>query len=103
MFERVATATAAVSLSEEELRKFAGKYESKTPPVEVSVEMVGGKLKATVPGQPVYDLVAVAPARFRIVGAPDGFFAQFEMDAGKPKSLTLVQGAGPSFVLTPKP
>jgi CubicO group peptidase (beta-lactamase class C family) len=95
--------TAAVSLSEEELRKFAGKYESKAPPVEVSVEMVGGKLKAVVPGQPVYDLAAVAPARFRIVGAPEGFFAQFEMDAGKPKSLTLVQGAGPSFVLTPKP
>ncbi|MDQ3173310.1 MAG: serine hydrolase, partial [Acidobacteriota bacterium] len=51
--------TAAVSLSEEDLKKFAGKYELKTPPVEVSVEIVGGKLKAVVPGQPVYTLVPV--------------------------------------------
>ena len=42
-------------------------------PVKVSVEMVGGKLKAVVPGQPVYDLVAVAPTRFRTAGAPEGF------------------------------
>jgi len=96
------TATAAVSLSEEQLKKFAGRYESKAPPVEVSVEMVGGKLKAVVPGQPVYDLVPITPTRFRIVGAPDGFFVQFEMAADKPKSLTFVQGSGPSFVLTPK-
>ncbi|MDQ3665456.1 MAG: serine hydrolase [Acidobacteriota bacterium] len=95
-------ATAAAALSEEELKKFAGKYESKTPPVEVSLEMVGGKLKAVVPGQPVYDLVPVAPTRFRIGGAPDGFFIQFEMAEGKPKSLTLVQGPGPSLLLLPK-
>ncbi len=97
-----ATATATVSLSEEQLKKFTGKYESKAPPVEVSVEMVGGKLKAVVPGQPVYDLVPVAPMRFRIVGAAEGFFVQYHMAEGKVQSLTLVQGSGPSFVLTPK-
>ncbi len=93
---------AAVSMSEEELKKFAGKYESKTPPIEVSLELVGGKLKAVVPGQPVYDLVPVAPSRFRIGGAPDGFFIQFEMAEAKPKSLTFLQGSGPSLVLLPK-
>ncbi|MGH9941412.1 MAG: serine hydrolase [Pyrinomonadaceae bacterium] len=98
-----ATATAAVSLSEAELKKFAGKYASQAPPVELSLEMVGGKLKAVVPGQPVYDLVPVAATRFSIVGAPDGFFVQFEMAEGKPKSLTMVQGSGPSLVLLPKP
>lgn len=104
-FKRVsetATATAAVSMSEEELKKFAGKYESKTPPIEVSVEMLSGKLKAVVPGQPVYDLAPVTPTRFRIDGAPEGFFVQFEMAEGKVKSLTLVQGSGPSFTLFPK-
>ncbi|MBA3255044.1 MAG: serine hydrolase [Pyrinomonadaceae bacterium] len=94
--------TAAVSLSEEELKKFAGKYELKTPPVEVSVEIVGGKLKAVVPGQPVYTLVPVAANRFSIEGAPSGFFIQFEMIEGKVKSLTLIQGSGPSLVLLPK-
>ena len=91
----------AVSLTETEQRKFAGKYESKTPPLEVSLEMVGGKLKAVVPGQPVYTLTPVASGRFRIEGAPDGFFVQFDMSEGKVKSLTLVQGPGPSLVLLP--
>ena len=55
-----------------------------------------------MPGQPVYDLVPVAPMRFRIVGAAEGFFVQYHMAEGKVQSLTLVQGSGPSFVLTPK-
>lgn len=97
-----AVATAAVSMSEAELKKFAGKYESKTPPIEASLEMVGGKLKAVVPGQPVYDLVLDTPTRFRIEGAPEGFFVQFEMAEGKVKSLTLVPGSGPSLVLLPQ-
>lgn len=103
-FKRVpetATAT-AVSLTEAELRKFAGKYESKAPPVEVSLEIVGGKLKAMVPGQPVYDLTPIAPERFRIEGAPDGFLIQFDLAEGKVKSLTLVQGSALSLVLLPK-
>jgi len=103
-FKRAAdtATTASVSMGEEELKKFAGKYELKTPPVEVSVEIVGGKLKAVVPGQPVYTLVPVAANRFSIEGAPSGFFIQFEMAEGKVKSLTLVQGSGPSLVLLPK-
>ncbi len=91
--------TAAISLSEEELKKFAGKYELKTPPLEISVEIVGGKLKAVVPGQPVYTLVPVAANRFSIEGAPSGFFVQFEMADGKVKSLTFIQGSGPSLIL----
>ncbi len=97
-----APATAGVSMSEQELQNFAGKYELKTPPVEMSVEMVGGKLKATVPGQPVYTLVPVAANRFSIEGAPAGFFVQFEMAEGKVKSLTLIQGSGLSLTLLPK-
>jgi CubicO group peptidase (beta-lactamase class C family) len=95
-------AAGAVALTEAEQKKFVGKYESRTPPVELSLEIVGGKLKAVVPGQPVYDLAPIAPTRFRIVGAPDGFFLQFEMAEGKVKSLTLAQGPGPSLVLLPK-
>ncbi len=97
-----AATVAAVSLSEADLKKFAGKYELKTPPVEVSVEIVGGKLKAVVPGQPVYTLVPVAANRFSIEGAPAGFFVQFEVVEGNVKSLTLIQGSGPSLTLFPK-
>jgi len=104
-FKRVPDAPenkSTIALSEAELRTFEGAFESKAPPVEISVEMVGGKLKAVVPGQPVYTLVPVAANRFSIDGAPEGFFVQFEKDGGRVKSVTLVQGSGPSLVLLPK-
>jgi len=94
--------SAAVKLSEADLSKFAGKYEAKIPPIEISIEMAGGLLKAVLPGQPVYTLTPVSPFRFRIEGAPAGFFAQFEMASGKVKSLTIEQGPGASFTLMPK-
>jgi CubicO group peptidase (beta-lactamase class C family) len=97
-----ADTTAGVKLSEADLTKFAGKYEAKVPPIEISIEMVGGLLKAIVPGQPVYTLTPVSSARFRIEGAPAGFFAQFEMADGKVKSMTVEQGPGVSLVLMPK-
>ena len=92
-------AVAGIALSEDDLKKFVGKYAMESPPVEISIEFVGNRLKAIVPGQPVYTLVPVATNRFHLDGAPEGFFAQFDMTGGKPKSLTLIQGSGPSFVL----
>jgi CubicO group peptidase (beta-lactamase class C family) len=98
-----ADTTAGIKLSEMELSKFAGKYEAKVPPIEISLEMVGGLLKAVVPGQPVYTLTPVSPPRFRIEGAPAGFFVQFEIAADKVKSVTVEQGPAVSLKLTPKP
>lgn len=93
---------AGLTLSENELKKFTGKYAADGLPVEVSIEIVGGKLKAVVPGQPVYTLNAVTPARFQIEGAPAGFFIQFEMNGSVVKSLKLEQGAAPPLTLLPK-
>jgi len=93
---------AGFAMSEADLKKFAGKYEMKGAPIEVSIEIVGGKLKAIVPGQPVYTLAPVAASRFQIEGAPEGFFVQFELSGDKPKSLTIEQGAGPKLTLFPK-
>jgi CubicO group peptidase (beta-lactamase class C family) len=97
-----AETVAGVKLSEAELGKFAGKYWQEAPPLEISIEMVGGKLKAVVPGQPTYTLIPVAPARFQIEGAPAGFFAQFEMEGNTVKRLKLEQGAAPSLVFQRK-
>lgn len=91
-----------VKMSEADLSKFAGKYEAKVPPIEISLEIVGGLLKAVLPGQPVYTLTPVSPTRFRIEGAPAGFFVQFDMAEGKVKSLTIEQGPTMSFTLLPK-
>jgi CubicO group peptidase (beta-lactamase class C family) len=93
---------AAIAMSEADLKKYTGKYETKAPPLEVSIEIVGGKLKAVVPGQPVYTLVPVAANRFQIEGAPEGFIVQFELTGDKARSLTIEQGAGPKLTLSLK-
>ncbi len=95
-------AIAAINLSESELKRFVGTYVLEGVGLEIIIELVGGSLKATVPAQPVYTLVPISADRFKLEGAPDGFFAQFEMVDGKPKSLTLIQGTRPSVVLLPK-
>jgi CubicO group peptidase (beta-lactamase class C family) len=97
-----ADTSAGIKMSEAELTKFAGKYAMAAPPIEVSLEIIGGQLKATVPGQPVYTLVPLSPTRFRIDGAPAGFFVQFEMADGKPNAMTIEQGPNMSFKLLPK-
>lgn len=105
VFKRTAEkagAVPAIALSETDLQRFVGRYVLDAPPLEISVELVGGRLKAVVPGQPVYTLVPVAPTRFQIQGAPAGFFIQFDLAEGKVKSLTLEQGPGPKFTFRPK-
>lgn len=86
----------AVALSEEQLQALVGTYKPDQVPFEVQVQIVGGALKMTVPGQPTYTLVAVTPTRFRLTGPPgipDGFFVDFEMVNGKATGATLVQPA----------
>jgi hypothetical protein len=76
-----ADSTKAVQIAEADLKKFVGDWESKTPPLTVSVELIAGALKVTVPGQPLYTLVAVTPKRFRLTGPPGmppGFFVVFD-------------------------
>ena len=105
-FKRVpdkAPATAGIKVSEEELKKFAGKYILKDTPVELTIEIVGGSLKANIPGQPVYTLVPVAANRFSIQEAPAGFFVEFEMAENKVKTVTFIQGPGQSLVLCRSP
>lgn len=98
-----APAAATIAMSEADMQKFIGKYTIQGMPIDISVEMVGGKLKATVPGQPVYTLTPVAPTRFQIEGAPAGFFVGFELTGSKVKSGILEQGPGPKMNLVPKP
>jgi CubicO group peptidase (beta-lactamase class C family) len=96
-------AGAAFRLSEEELKKFVGKYALDVPPMEVSIELVGGKLKEVISGQTAYTLVPVGPERFRIDGVPAEYLADFEVVDGKVKSLKLAQGRRLSVTLHRKP
>jgi len=96
-------AVSAVAMSEADLQKYLGKYQLASPPLEVSVEMVGGQLKGIIPGQPVANLVPVGSDRFKVVveGAPGEIFVQFAVAGGKATSMTIEQG-GMKFTLTPK-
>ena len=107
-FKRAAAkseAVAGITLSEADLKKFVGKYELKVPPLELSVEMIGGKLKASLPGQPVATLVPLTPTRFKVEveGAPFDIFAEFTLADGKPQSMTLEQGKQPKLLFFAKP
>ncbi|HEY9434605.1 MAG TPA: serine hydrolase [Blastocatellia bacterium] len=93
---------AGVTMSESDLKKFTGRYELKSPPLEMSVELVGGKLKAVIPGQPVASLAPVSADRFTVEGAPVSIFVQFKLAEGKVSSLTVEQGSSPPLTFTPK-
>jgi CubicO group peptidase (beta-lactamase class C family) len=65
------TATAAA------MEKEIGKYRLDAAGVDIEVKMQDGKLIAIVPGQPTYTLENVKDRRYKLAGAPDGFFITF--------------------------
>jgi CubicO group peptidase (beta-lactamase class C family) len=77
-----------IALNKDQLLKFTGKYESKSPPVEVSVELVGDKLKLSGVGGSVA-LAPIKATRFKLDGVPIKAFVEFEVADGKVKSLTF--------------
>jgi hypothetical protein len=99
--DKAATA-ANVAIGEAELKKFTGQYELKSPPLEVSVELIGGKLKAVIPGQPVATLAAVSTDRFTVEGAPVSIFVQFKLAGEKVSAMIIEQGSNPPLTFTPK-
>lgn len=69
--------------------KEAGKYKFEAAGFDVDVQWKEGKLVAIVPGQPLYTLENVGGRRYKLNGAPDGFFVTF-----KDKELYLEQPQG---------
>jgi CubicO group peptidase (beta-lactamase class C family) len=101
----VADTTPAVQLAQSDLPKYTGAFAASGIPITAEVQIVGGQLKLTVPGQPPYTLVPVSPTRFRLSGAdtPAGFFLDYTMDGSKVKSVKLVQPEPqPTLTLMPK-
>jgi len=87
---------AKVQIATADLEKFAGSWESKSPPLTLTVDLIGDELKLTVPGQPVYTLVAMTSSRFKLAGPagmPAGFFVEYTVDGGSAKSMRLEQPA----------
>lgn len=72
-----------------ETAKEIGKYSFAAAGFDVEIKMVDGKLVAVVPNQPVYTLERIEGGRYKLIGAPEGFFATFKDD-----SLYLEQPQG---------
>jgi hypothetical protein len=84
--------------------KLTGTFVSDTPALSIDVSY-DGELKLTVPGQPVYRLLADSPSRFRLTGTgiPAGFFLEYEMGNGGVKSVKLIQPSPrPTLTFLPK-
>jgi CubicO group peptidase (beta-lactamase class C family) len=98
--------TPGVHIAEAELPKYTGSFAATGLPVTAEVQVVGGRLRLTVEGQPPYTLVPVTPTRFRLTGPPGmpaGFFLDYTMTGDRVKSVTLVQPAPqPTLTLLPK-
>ncbi len=61
-----------------DLEKEAGKYRFEAAGFDVDIKMQDGKLVAVVPGQPLYTLENIGARRYKLNGAPDGFFVTFK-------------------------
>jgi CubicO group peptidase (beta-lactamase class C family) len=55
-----------------------GKYRFEAAGFDVEIKLIDGKLTAIVPGQPNYVLENVSGRRYKLTGAPDGFFVTFK-------------------------
>jgi CubicO group peptidase (beta-lactamase class C family) len=87
------SATATVKLSEAEMKRLVGKYESQKPPLDLDVEVVGGKLKVSVGGGGSADLLPLKPTRFKVDRDQGGKEAlvDFDLDGDKVKGVTVEQ------------
>ena len=92
-----ADTTKGVVLAGEVTSRLTGSYVSQVPALTIDVSSADGNLRLSVPGQPTYTLLADSPTRFRLTGPPGmpaGFFAEFQMENGMAKTLTLIQPQG---------
>jgi hypothetical protein len=99
-----ADTTRKITLAATDAGKLTGKFVSETPALTIDVTY-DGELKLTVPGQPVYTLLADSPTRFRMTGnhVPAGFFIEYEMANGGVKSVKLIQPSPrPTLTFVPK-
>ncbi|MDD3804211.1 MAG: serine hydrolase [bacterium] len=87
-FERVAESEFT---SESYLKKFQGVYSTKD--FSLSVDLISGKLKLTIAGQPQYTLLAKGKNAFSIEGLT-GFEVSFEEKGGFVTAINLIQPNG---------
>lgn len=69
---------AANETASADAQKEVGKYRFDEAKFDIEIKIQDGKLAAIVPGQPTYILEKVGDRRYKLNGAPDGFFITFK-------------------------
>lgn len=82
-----------VELGEAQLARLTGEYAQAEGGLSFAVRLEGGKLKAVLPGDRAFLLVAESETRFRITGMPPGTNLTFELEGGKAKAVVFAEGA----------
>jgi len=83
----------SISLPPEALEPFVGTYKDEEG-MTVSFVAEDGALKAEIPGQNPFRLEPLSEIRFKILGAPVGFYISFDVEDGEVTGFTLEQGSG---------
>jgi hypothetical protein len=96
------TRAAEVTLEPAALDRFVGTYASDTG-LEARVKRQGDLLSAEIGDRTAHPLIAIGPSRFKILGAPPGYFASFESKDAAVSTLVLELGPGTTETLRRKP
>jgi hypothetical protein len=96
--EAEATPTAAPSDPNSEV----GTYKLVEAGIDFTVALKDGKLNLTVPGQPTYTLENVGGRRYKLAGAPAGFFATFRPIKDKPTESEMYLEQPQGNIVLPK-
>jgi pimeloyl-ACP methyl ester carboxylesterase len=84
---------AAVTLTPAELDRFAGTYVGDGG-AQIVVRRTDNGLQAVIREGLTPALTPVGPTRFRIEGAPDGFYAEFTVEGGRVTGMVMEEGPG---------
>ncbi|MGH9442498.1 MAG: alpha/beta hydrolase [Thermoanaerobaculia bacterium] len=93
---------AEIELAPAELDRFAGSYAG-ADGREIVIRRQEAILQIVLGDEGTFRLAPVAPARFRIEGAPPGFFAEFQRDGGAVTALQLELGPNDRETLKRRP
>ena len=95
----VLTLVSETDKTSSELKKYTGEFDLDGETIKIFIEK--GSLRASVPGQPTYELEpTVQPNVFNVKGL-EGYSARFEMEGNKPTAVYSIQPNG-TFKATAK-
>jgi pimeloyl-ACP methyl ester carboxylesterase len=93
---------AEVELSSADLERFAGVYAG-AEGHELLVRRANGSLQIVLGEGRIFRLAAIGPARFRVEGAPPGFFAEFRREGNTVTAVVLEEGPSDRETFQRKP